>query len=52
MDMSRMNRREIEAILCQLAEWKREEMELIMRERYEAERVVRLHWIGPKGPSH
>ena len=38
MDLSRMTRQEIEALLKLLAEWEREELELIMRERREAER--------------
>jgi hypothetical protein len=43
MDMSKMTRQEIEALLKLLAEWEREELELIMRERVEAEREGRLH---------
>jgi len=34
---------EVEALLRLLAEFEREEMELIMRERREAERLGRLH---------
>ena len=38
-----MTRQEIEALLRLLAEWEREELELIMRERREAERQGWLH---------
>jgi hypothetical protein len=43
MDMSNMTRQEIEALLRQLAEFDREELELIMQERQEAERMKQLH---------
>jgi hypothetical protein len=42
MNMSKMTRQEIEALLKLLAEWEREEMDLLMQERWEAERG-RLH---------
>ena len=38
-----MTRQEIEALLRLLAEMEREELELIMQERYEAERMGQLH---------
>jgi hypothetical protein len=38
-----MTRQEIEALLRLLAEFEREELELIMRERREAEREGKLH---------
>ena len=34
---------EVEALLRLLAEWEREELELLMQERREAERQGRLH---------
>lgn len=43
MDMIRMNRQEIEALLRLLAEWEREELNLLMQERREAEQEGRLH---------
>ena len=43
MDLSRMTRQEIEALLKLLAKWERDEMELLMQERREAEREGRLH---------
>ena len=43
MDLSKMTTAEVEALLRLLAEWEREELELIMRERREAERVRRFH---------
>ena len=43
MDMSKMTRQEIEAMLRLLAEMEREELELIMDERQEAERMGQLH---------
>jgi len=43
MDLSKMTTEEMEALLRLLAEWEREEMELIMLERQEAERRGRLH---------
>ncbi len=46
MPLSRMTLEEVEALLRLLAEWEREEMELIMRERREAERAGRLHFLG------
>ena len=38
-----MTRHEIETLLRLLAEMEREELELIMQERQEAERMGRLH---------
>ena len=38
-----MTTAEIEALLRLLAEWEREELELVMQERREAERQGRLH---------
>jgi hypothetical protein len=38
-----MTAAEVEALLCLLAEMEREEMDLIMRARREAERQGRLH---------
>jgi hypothetical protein len=43
MDMSKMTRQEIEALLRLLAEWERQELALLMLERREAEREGRLH---------
>jgi hypothetical protein len=43
MDLSKMTRQEIEALLRLLAEFEREEMELLVLERREAERQGRLH---------
>jgi hypothetical protein len=43
MDMSQMIRQEIEALLRLLAEFEREELELIMEERQEAERMGQLY---------
>jgi hypothetical protein len=43
MDMSKMTRQEIETLLRLLAEFEREELELIMEERHEAERRGQLH---------
>ena len=43
MDMSKMTRQEIEALLRLLAEWEREELELVIQERREAEREGGLH---------
>ena len=42
MDLSKMTRQEIEALLRLLADLEREEMELIIRERMEAEWQGRL----------
>jgi hypothetical protein len=42
MDMSKMSRQEIEGLLLLLAEFEREELELIMNERQEAERMGQL----------
>jgi division protein CdvB (Snf7/Vps24/ESCRT-III family) len=39
MDLSKMNHQEIEALLRLLAEFEREEMALLLRERLEAERL-------------
>ena len=38
-----MTTAEVEALLRLLAEWEREELELLMQERREAEREGRLH---------
>ena len=43
MDLSKMTLEEVQALLRLLAEWEREELELLMRERVEAERERRLH---------
>ena len=43
MDLSRMTIEEVQALLRLLAEWEREELELFMQERREAERRGRLH---------
>jgi hypothetical protein len=43
MDLSKMTRQEIEALLKLLAEWERRELMLLMLERREAERAGRLH---------
>jgi hypothetical protein len=43
MDLSKMTLEEVKALLRLLAEFEREELELIMRERQEAERAGRLH---------
>jgi hypothetical protein len=43
MDMSKIARQEIEALLRLLAEMEREELKLLMQERREAERHGRLH---------
>ena len=43
MDLSKMTRQEIEALLRLLAEMEREELELLMRERMETELQGRLH---------
>lgn len=43
MALDRLTREEIEALLKLLAEFEREEMELLKRERREAERQGRLH---------
>jgi hypothetical protein len=43
MDLSRMPLDEVHALLRLLAEWEREEMALLMRERQEADRKGRLH---------
>jgi len=43
MNLDKMTRQEIEALLRLLAEFEREEMELLMQERREAEREGRLH---------
>jgi len=42
-DLSKMTLEEVQALLRLLAEFEREEMVLIMRERKEAEREGRLH---------
>ena len=42
MDLSKMTRQEIEALLWLLAEFEWEEMELLMRERREVERKGQL----------
>jgi hypothetical protein len=38
-----MTTAEVEALLRLLANWEREELEQVMQERHEAERVGRLH---------
>jgi hypothetical protein len=38
MDLSKMPLEEVQALLRLLAEWEREELELLMQERREAER--------------
>jgi hypothetical protein len=38
MDLSKMTLEEVQALLRLLAEWEREELELLMQERREAER--------------
>jgi hypothetical protein len=38
-----MTREEVESLLRLLAEWEREELELVMQERREAERQGRLY---------
>jgi hypothetical protein len=43
MDLSHMTRQVIEALLKMLAEMERGELELLMRERREAEREGRLY---------
>jgi hypothetical protein len=43
MELSKMTLEEVQALLRLLAEFEREELELIMRERREAEREGRLH---------
>lgn len=43
MDLSRMTRQEIEALLKMLTDQEREELELVMQERREAEREGQLH---------
>ena len=43
MDLSKVPQEEVQALLRLLAEWEREELELLMRERVEAERERRLH---------
>jgi hypothetical protein len=43
MDMSKMTRQEIEAMLRLLAEMEREELALIIEARREAERMGQLH---------
>jgi hypothetical protein len=43
MDLSKMTREEVQALLRLLAEWEREELELVMQERREAELEGRLH---------
>jgi len=43
MDMSKMTAYEVQRLLRLLAEWEREELELIMLERREAERQGLLH---------
>ena len=43
MDMTKMTRQEIVALLWLLAEFEREVLELVMQERREAEREGRLH---------
>jgi hypothetical protein len=43
MDLSKMTLKEVQALLRLLADMEREEMELIMRERREAERKGWLH---------
>jgi hypothetical protein len=43
MYMSKMTRQEIAELLHLVAEWEREELALLMRERMEAEREGRLH---------
>ena len=45
MDLPKMTRQEIEALLKMLAELEREELELLMQERWEAERQGRLHQL-------
>ena len=43
MDLSKMPLEEVQALLRLPAEFEREEMELLMREKMEAEREGRLH---------
>jgi hypothetical protein len=43
MDLSKMTLDEVQALLRLLADMEREELELLMRERREAERVRRFH---------
>jgi hypothetical protein len=43
MDLSKITLDEVQALLRLLAEFEREELELLMRERREAEREGRLH---------
>ena len=43
MDLTKMTTAEVEALLKLLAEWEREELELVLKERREAERERRLH---------
>jgi len=43
MDLSKMTTEEVEALLRLLADMEREELELVMRGRREAERLGRLH---------
>ncbi len=40
-----MIRQEVEALLRLLAEWEREELDLLMQERMEAEQEEQLHWV-------
>jgi hypothetical protein len=43
MDLSKMTTAEVEALLRLLAEWEREELEMLSQERHEAEREGKLH---------
>ena len=43
MDLSKITTEEVQALLKILAEWEQEELELLMRERIEAERESRIH---------
>jgi len=43
MDLSKLITSEVEALLRLLADWERDELELVMQERREAEREERLH---------
>lgn len=43
MDLSRMTIEEVEALLRLLSQWEREELELVVQERREADRLGQLH---------
>jgi hypothetical protein len=49
MDVSKMTRQEIEALMRLLAECERRELALLLLERREAERQGRVHYPTPPG---